>query len=93
MLHLLFTNYVIKLFQLMVIYHIFHVILHASEQLNLQYEKAGYNQSMISLNLSSVSTITKPKFVFSSKEPIIKAEILQGLNPLMHNVPKWSDTL
>ena len=50
---------------------------HSGRQLHLQREKAGQNhQSMISLNPTSVSTITKPKVVFSSKESIIKAEIL-----------------
>ena len=50
-----------------------------SEQLYLQREKAGENQCTISLNLLSVSTITQPKAAFSSKESIIKAEILQAL--------------
>ena len=52
---------------------------HASGQLHLHYEKAGQNQSTISLDPSSVSTITEPKVVFSSKGSIIKAEILQAL--------------
>ena len=58
---------------------------HASGQLHVQYEKAGLNQSRISLNLSSVSTITEPKVVFSSKESIIKAEILQSLKAVDSN--------
>ena len=58
---------------------------HASEQLHLQREQAGQNQSTISLNPSSVSTITKPKVVFSSKESIIKAEILQALKTVDSN--------
>ena len=58
---------------------------HASGQLNLQREKAGQNQSTISLNPSSVSTITKPKVVFSSKESIIKAEIMQALKTVDSN--------
>ena len=41
---------------------------HVSGQLHLKREKAGQNQSTTSLNLSSLSTITKPKVVFSSKE-------------------------
>ena len=44
------------------------VISHARGQLHLQCEEAGQNQSTISLNPSSVSTTTKPKVVFSSKE-------------------------
>ena len=44
---------------------IYQVTSHASGQLHLRREKAGQNQSSISLNLSSVSTITKPEvFVF-----------------------------
>ena len=58
-------------------------ISHSGRQLHLQPEKAGQNQSMISLNPSSVSTITKPKVVFSSKESIIEAEIRQ-LTPIFH---------
>ena len=57
---------------------------HASGQLHLQREKVGQNQSAISLDPSSVSTITKPKVVFSSKESIIKAEILQALKTVFH---------
>ena len=58
---------------------------HASGQLHLQCEKASQNQSMISVNPSSVSTITKPKVVFSSKESIINAEILQALKTVGSN--------
>ena len=61
------------------------VTLHASGQLHLQCEKAGQEQSMISLNPSSVCTITKPKVVFSSKESIINAEILQALKTVDSN--------
>ena len=50
---------------------------HTSGQLHLQREKAAQNQSTNSLNPWSVSTIPKPKF--SSKESIVKAEILQAL--------------
>ena len=50
---------------------------HTSGQLHLQREKAAQNQSTNSLNPWSVSTIPKPKF--SSKELIVKAEILQAL--------------
>ena len=58
---------------------------HASGQLHLQREKGGQKQTTISLNPSRVSTITKPKVVFSSKESIIKAEILQALNTVDSN--------
>ena len=61
------------------------VILHARGQLHLQREKVCKNQSMISLNPSSVSTITKPKVVFSSMESIIKVEILQALKTVDSN--------
>ena len=57
----------------------------ASGQLHLQHEKAGQNQIMISLNHSSVFIITKPKVVFSSKESIIKTEILQALKTVDSN--------
>ena len=57
----------------------------ASGQLHLQREKAGQNQIMISLNHSSVFIITKPKVVFSSKESIIKTEILQPLKTVDSN--------
>ena len=57
----------------------------ASGQLHLQREKAGQNQIMISLNPSSVFIITKPKVVFSSKESIIKIEILQALKTVDSN--------
>ena len=57
----------------------------ASGQLHLQREKAGQNQIMISLNHSSVFIITKPKVVFSSKESIIKTEILQALKTVDSN--------
>ena len=40
---------------------------HASGQLHLQRKKAGQSQSTISLNLSSVSPITKPKVAFFIK--------------------------
>ena len=58
---------------------------HASGQLHLEREKVGQNQSAISLDPSSVSTITKPKVVFSSKESIINAEILQALKTVGSN--------
>ena len=58
---------------------------HASGQLHLQREKAGQNQIMISWNPSSVFIITKPKVVFSSKESIIKTEILQALKTVDSN--------
>ena len=57
----------------------------ASGQLHLQRIKAGQNQIMISLNHSSVFIITKPKVVFSSKESIIKTEILQPLKTVDSN--------
>ena len=53
---------------------------HASGQLHLQREKI-----IISLNPSSVFTVTKPKVVFSSKESIIKTEILQALKTVDSN--------
>ena len=58
---------------------------HASGQLHLQREKAGQNQIMISWNPSSVFIITKPKVVFSSKESIIKTEMLQALKTVDFN--------
>ena len=61
------------------------MISHASGQLHLQSENAGQNQGTISWSPSSVSTITKPKVVFSSKESIIRAEILQALKTVDFN--------
>ena len=58
---------------------------HASGQLHLQSENAGQKQSTISWSPSSVSTITKPKVVFSSKESIIRAGILQALKTVDSN--------
>ena len=60
---------------------------HASGQLHLQREKAGLKHSTISLNPSNVSTITKPKVIFLSKESIVKAEILQALETVDFNFP------
>ena len=55
---------------------------HASRQLHLQREKAGQNQSTISLNPSSVSTITKPKVVFHQKSQLSKLKYCKHLRQL-----------
>ena len=58
MLHLLFANYVTKLFWIDG-GGMSQVISHASGHLHLQHEQAGQNQSTISLNPTSVGFFIK----------------------------------
>ena len=76
MIHLLFENYVTKIFELMVVVYLKWNRIQVDSYI---YDaKKWSKKSPISLNSSIVSTITKPK----SKDSIIKAEILQALRTI-----------
>ena len=82
MLHLFCANYLAKLIELMVVVYL--------KRYSMQVDSYIYNvkklvKGAILLNPSSLFTVTKPEVVFSSKESIIKAAILQALETVGSN--------